>query len=211
MVAGMIFAVLVTAGCGGGEEAARTVEVTTEVTTEVIAEVTETVTVGEPGAAERTLPGDEPEDVEAPPGAPGRLPGPAVPAEVDQTAEIGETAELDTGETVTVTAEDPEVSSDDALYEPREGAEFYVVEAEVCVPAAATESLTVDARAFSLQASEDGFRIARPPAREPAFDNVPIDPGECNIGSVTFQVEEDEEPEVVTFDGPQNAEWRLED
>lgn len=196
----MILAALVGVGCGGGEEAARTVERTVEVTRTVTEEVT---VPAEPQAG-------PPEDAGAPDAGAERLPGPAVPAEIEETLEAGATAELDSGLSATVSNEDPDVPPGDAPYRPRAGAEFYVVEAEVCVSSAAGEPLTVDPRAFSLQASEDSFRIARPPVRRPAFENAPIPPGECNRGFVTFQVGEEETPEAVIFDGPQDVEWRFE-
>ena len=63
-----------------------------------------------------------------------KLPGPAVPPEADIVRNIGAEATLETGNSVTVLSGESGIPPEDSVYEAREGMEFFVIEAEVCVP-----------------------------------------------------------------------------
>lgn len=174
-----------------GEPQPRTVEVTREVTVE------KTVIVekeSEEGGATRE-----------------RLPGPALPGEVDVQRRVGETATLDNGDTVTVFSVQTGVSPQESMYEAREGREFFVIEAEVCVPETANEPAYFTPREFSLRVSETVRRMASVPTKLPALRGSSVDPGACNRGFITFQIDDGESPQDVVYEGSSSVEWNIEE
>lgn len=194
------------------ETSVRTVEVTREITVE------RTVVAEEKDAEEAESPAPTPggdmaqgDDTEQGGITGERLPGPAVPAEADVERNIGDTVTLDSGNTVAVLSGESGIPARDLLFEPREGMEFFVIEAEVCVPESATEPSYFTPREFSLQASDDVRRLASVPARLPALRGSSVEPGECSTGNITFQVDEDEEPQSVLFEGSSDVIWNLEE
>ena len=98
-----------------------------------------------------------------------------------------------------------------SVYEAREGMEFFVIEAEVCVQESAEEPTYFTPREFSLQASDDVRRLASVPAKLPALRGSSVEPGECNSGNITFQIEEGEEPQSVLFEGSSDVIWELQE
>ncbi len=194
------------------ESPARTVEVTREVTVE------RTVVSGGAGPGEEqpggeTTPGGVTGgEVAGQGGATGeKLPGPAVPPEADIVRNIGAEATLETGNSVTVLSGESGIPPEDSVYEAREGMEFFVIEAEVCVPESAEEPAYFTPREFSLQASDDVRRLASVPAKLPALRGSSVEPGECGSGNITFQIEEGEEPRSVLFEGSSDVIWELQE
>ena len=211
-----ILASFLLASCGGSDDGVqgnveenpvRTVEVTRDVTVERTV-----VAGGEDAGAGRTTGAAAPTDDTAGSGITGeKLPGPAVPSEADIERRIGDTVTLDTGNTVAVLSGESGIPPQDSVYEPREGMEFFVVEAEVCVPGSAGEPTYFTPREFSLQASDNVRRLASVPAELPALRGSSVESGECNRGNITFQIEESEEPQAVLFEGPSDVVWELEE
>ena len=199
------------------ESPARTVEVTREVTVErtVVSEEAgpdEERTAGETMPAVTAPVGGTDGDVAGQGGTTGeKLPGPAVPSEADIERNIGDEATLETGNSVAVLSGESGISSEDSVYEAREGMEFFVIEAEVCVQESAGEPTYFTPREFSLQASDDVRRLASVPAKLPALRGSSVEPGECNSGNITFQIEEGEEPQSVLFEGSSDVIWELQE
>ena len=199
------------------ESPARTVEVTREVTVErtVVSEEAgpdEEQTAGETMPAVTAPVGGTDGDIAGQGGTTGeKLPGPAVPSEADIERNIGDEATLETGNSVAVLSGESGISSEDSVYEAREGMEFFVIEAEVCVQESAEEPTYFTPREFSLQASDDVRRLASVPAKLPALRGSSVEPGECNSGNITFQIEEGEEPQSVLFEGSSDVIWELQE
>lgn len=175
---------------GSTAEAVRTVEVTETVT---VVRTVEAEGQAAPGAGAVTR---------------ERLPGPAVPA-ADETLDVGETAELESGGNLTVLSGEAEVPEDEALYRPDRGKEFFVIDVEACVPESADEPVFFSPREFGLLGADKVRRLAAAPARTPALRGARVSPGNCNQGYVTFQVEEGAEPGSVIFEGSSVARWDL--
>ena len=174
------------------EPPAATVEVTREVTVE------RTVTA-RPEPADESAGGNTRE----------ALPGPAVPAEADIQRTVGEAATLDSGNSVTVFSGQSGVPPEESVYPAREGMDFFVVEAEVCVPESADEPSYFTPREFNLLNDDTVRRMASVPTRLPALRGSSVDPGGCSRGYITFQVEEGEEPQAVVYEGSSVVEWEL--
>lgn len=139
----------------------------------------------------------------------GALPGPAVPSETDMEQMVGETATLESGNSVTVFSGQSGVPSQDSVYEARAGMDFFVIEAEVCVPESANEPSYFTPREFNLLNQDTVRRMASVPTQLPALRGSSVEPGECNRGYITFQVEEGEEPQAVVYEGSSVVEWEL--
>lgn len=137
-----------------------------------------------------------------------RLPGPAVPAD-PETLELGEAAELESGGRLTVLSGEAGVPEDEAVYRPRRGMEFFVIEVEACVPESADEPVFFTPRDFGLVGPDEVRRIATAPAKMPALRGAEVSPGNCQQGYVTFQIEENAEPGAVVFRGSPAARWDL--
>ncbi len=137
------------------------------------------------------------------------LPGPAVPSETDISRTVGETAALDSGNSVTVSSGQSGVPPEESVYKPRSGMDFFVIEAEVCVPDSATEPSYFTPREFNLLNDDTVRRMASVPTQLPALRGSSVDPGECNRGYITFQVEDGEEPQAVVYEGSSVVEWEL--
>ena len=103
---------------GSTGEAARTVEVTKTVT---VVKTVQAEGQPAPDAGGMTR---------------GSLPGPAVP-QADQTLKLGDEANLESGGNLTLVSAETGVPEDEALYRPGRGMEFFVIEAEACVPESA--------------------------------------------------------------------------
>lgn len=172
---------------------ARTVEVTREVTVE------RTVVPGPESPGESDL-GSATREA---------LPGPAVPAETDINRTVGETATLENGNSVTVFSGQSGVPAEESVYEARAGMDFFVIEAEVCVPEPADEPSYFTPREFNLLNDDTVRRMASVPTQLPALRGSSVVPGECNRGYITFQVEEGEEPQAVLYEGSSVVEWEL--
>lgn len=209
------------AACGSSDEArneatqensneprVETIEVTREVTVE------RTVGLGNPDPEstedEASLPGTVRSDTDVE-GEVTRdaLPGPALPADTDIERTVGETATLDNGNSVTVFSGQSGVPAPESVYKARPGMEFFVVEAEVCVPASATDASYFTPREFSLLRDGSVRRQAGVPTKLPALRGARVEPGECNRGYITFQVEEGEDPRAVAYEGSSVVEWDL--
>ncbi|MGB3635648.1 MAG: hypothetical protein WA982_16520 [Rubrobacteraceae bacterium] len=175
------------------EPAAKTVEVTREVTVErtVVSRPESPSGSGEGGSTREALP------------------GPAVPSETDINRTVGQTATLDSGNSVTVFSGQSGVPQEDSVYKPRAGMDFFVIEAEVCVPEDATEPSYFTPREFNLLNDDTVRRMASVPTQLPALRGDSAEPGECNRGYITFQVEEGEEPQAVVYEGSSVVEWEL--
>lgn len=170
----------------------RTVEVTREVT------------------VERTVPvASEGSELEAEPG-PSILPGLASAGEADISRTVGETATLDDGNSVTVLDVRSRLAARETVYETREGFEFFVIEAEVCVSGAAGEPAYFTPRDFSVRVTQTVRRVASIPTKLPALRGSRVEPGDCNRGFITFQLREGEEPQAVMFEDTSSVEWQLE-
>lgn len=180
---------------GSTIEPARTVEVTRTVT------VVRTLEAEGPAAPGTGTPGVGAVTRES-------LPGPAVP-QADDTLDLGETAELESGGRLTVLSGEAEVPEDEAAYRPGRGMEFFVIDVEACVPESADEPVFFSPREFGLLGSDEVRRIATVPARMPALRGARISPGNCNQGYVTFQTEAGAEPGSVIFEGSSVARWNL--
>ena len=197
------------AGCGsdaptqgdGNESSVKTVEVTKRVTVE---------RTTRDRAPATTVPRTEDSGTNVEGGATReKLPGPAVPTEADIKRTVGETATLDNGNSVTVFSGKSGVPPQESVYEAKEGMDFFVIEAEVCVSGTTTEPAYFSPREFSLLNSGTVRRMASVPTKLPALRGSSVEPGECNRGYITFQVEEEEEPETVIFEGSSVVEWKL--
>lgn len=193
------------AACSPDEEAqnpapepeVETVEVTREVTEQVTVESTVVVPRGE-----ETAGGGITREA---------LPGPALPAEADVTRTVGETVTLDSGSRLTVLSVQSGVPSDETVYEARAGADFFVVEAEACVPESAAEPAYFSPREFNLLNEDEVRRLSSVPTKLPALRGTSVEPGECARGFITFQVEEEDEPRAVVYEGPSVVEWEIEE
>ncbi|CAN5526966.1 hypothetical protein BH24ACT21_BH24ACT21_18570 [soil metagenome] len=202
----VVLAVLVSllAACGSDSEVrgatneavVETVEV--EITKKVTVE--KTVTSGAEGSTTGREEGGATRDA---------LPGPAVPSEADIKRTVGETATLESGNSVSVFSGQSGVPAEDSVYEARAGMDFFVVEAEVCVSESATEPSYFTSREFSLLNDDTVRRMASVPTKLPALRGSSVDPGECNRGNITFQVEDGEEPRAVIYEGSSTVEWEL--
>lgn len=199
------------AGCGsddpaqgeGDEPPVETVEVTKRVTVE---------RTTRDRAPATTVPGTENSGTNVGGGATReRLAGPAVPTETDIKRTVGETATLDNGNSVTVFSGESGVPPQESVYEAKEGMDFFVIEVEVCVSGTATEPSYFSPREFSLLNSGTVRRMASVPTKLPALRGSSVEPGECSRGYITFQVEDEEEPESVIFEGSSAVEWELEE
>ena len=197
----LILSGLLVASCGSGdsdqgstESAPKTVEVTRNVT---VVRTVEAEGPFAPGAA---------------PGAGGatreRLPGPAVP-QAEETLQVGETADLESGASLTLVSTEAGVPEDEASYRPDSGAEFFVVDIEACVPETAAEPVLFSPRDFRLLGSDEVRRIATAPAKTPALRPTRVSPGNCEEGWVTFQIEEGADPGSVIFEGSSVVRWDL--
>lgn len=175
---------------GSTAEAVRTVEVTETVT---VVKTVEAEGQPTPGASAVTR---------------ERLPGPAVPA-ADETLDLGETAELESGGRLTLLSAEAGVPEDEALYRPGRGLEFFVIDVEACVPEAADEPIFFSPREFGLLGSDEVRRLATVPAKMPALRGARVSPGNCNRGYVTFQIEEGADPGSAIFKGSSVARWDL--
>lgn len=170
-------------------EPARTVEVTRTVT---VVRTVEAEGPAAPGAGAVTR---------------ESLPGPAVP-QADETLDLGETAELESGGRLTVLSE-AGVPEDEAAYRPGRGMEFFVIDVEACVPESAEAPVFFSPRQFGLLGSDEVRRIATLPARMPALRGARVSPGNCNQGYVTFQTDAGAEPGSVIFEGSSVVRWNL--
>ncbi len=139
------------------------------------------------------------------------LPRPAVPSETDIKRTVGDTATLDNGNSVTVFSGQSGVPPEDSVYNARAGMNFFVIEAEVCVPESAGEPSYFTPREFNLLNDDIVRRMASVPTKLPALRGSSVDPGECNRGYITFQVEDGEEPRAVIYEGSSVVEWELEE
>lgn len=139
----------------------------------------------------------------------GSLPGPAVPGEADIQRTMGETAALDSGNSITLISGQSGVPSDESVYQAPAGMDFFVIEAEVCVPEDATEPSYFTPREFNLLNDDTVRRMASVPTLLPALRGSSVEPGECNRGYITFQVEDGEEPQAVIYEGSSVVEWEL--
>ncbi len=194
----LVLSGLLVAACGSedeergstGEAATRTVEVTREVTVVRTVEVEDDSAAGA-GAVTRE-----------------KLPGPAVPAGAE-TLELGETAELESGGRLTVLSGEAGVPEDEAIYRPRRGMEFSVIEVEACVPESASEPVLFTPREFGLLGPDDVRRVPTAPAKMPALRGAEVSPGNCTQRYVTFQMEDGAEPGAVVFRGSPAVRWDL--
>ena len=141
----------------------------------------------------------------------GELPVPDVPSETDIKRTVGDTATLDNGNSVTVFSGQSGVPAEDSVYNARAGMDFFVIEAEVCVPGSAGEPSYFTPREFNLLNDDIVRRMASVPTKLPALRGSSVDPGECNRGYITFQVEDGEEPRAVIYEGSSVVEWELEE
>ncbi|CAN5890756.1 hypothetical protein BH23ACT11_BH23ACT11_29300 [soil metagenome] len=173
------------------EPPVRTVEVTTEVTVEKVVTVRVGGTDGD-GGTTRAEP-----------------PAPTLPDDTDIKRTVGETATLDNGNSVTVFSGERGIPPEDFVYEARAGMEFFIVEAEVCGSETGAEPSYFTPREFSLLNANAVRRMASVPTRLPALRGSSVDPGACNRGYITFQVEEGKEPEAVVYEGSEAVEWEL--
>lgn len=191
------------AACGSEDEAqtvdeelsVKTVEVTREVTVE------RTIVLGAEGTNQRA--GGETAREE--------LPGPARPLETDIKREVGKTATLDNGNNVTVFSGQSGVTSEESVYKARPGMDFYVIESEVCVSESASEPSYFTPREFSLLNGDNVRRMASVPTKLPALRGSSVEPGECERGYITFQIEDGEEPRAVVYEGSSVVEWELDE
>ncbi|HZY65447.1 MAG: DUF4352 domain-containing protein [Actinomycetota bacterium] len=184
-----------TSGTPSGEPSVETVEVTREVTVE------RTVTPNRQESIEEVTGGATRE----------RLPGPALPSETDIRRMVGETATLDNGNRVTVISGESGVPADESVYNARAGMDFFVIEAEVCTAESAAEPSYFTPREFGLLNDNYVRRLASVPTKLPALRGSSVEPGECNRGYITFQVEDGKEPRTVVYDGSSVVEWELEE
>lgn len=175
---------------GSTIEPAKTVEVTRTVT---VVRTVEAESPAAPGAGTVTR---------------ERLPGPAVP-QADETLDLGETAELESGGRLTVLSGEAGVPEAEAAYRPGRGMEFFVIDVEACVPESAEEPAFFSPRQFGLLGSDEVRRIATLPARMPALRGARVSPGNCNQGYVTFQIDAGAEPGSVIFEGSSVVRWNL--
>jgi hypothetical protein len=122
---------------------------------------------------------------------------------------MGEKVTFPNGETVQVHSFEAEVRPDAAGGAPAgAGRSYAVVDVEAC---AGTEGgATAEAGKFELE-MPDGTRIPPVPvvAREPAL-RAPGAPGQCNRGTVTYELGSGLRPRAVAFLGPQAAvRWQV--
>ncbi|MGF1472746.1 MAG: hypothetical protein ACFB50_13535 [Rubrobacteraceae bacterium] len=194
----------------GGETSVENREVTEKVTVERTTEPEDPAP--ETAGSGTTLPEDEAAATNLGGGATDeKLPGPAVPTETDIKRTVGETATLDNGNSVTVFSGELGVPPQESVYEARAGMDFYIIEAEVCVSGSNMEPEYFTPREFSLLNADTVRRMASVPTKLPALRGSDVEPGECNRGYITFQVDEGEEPQRVVFEGSSAVEWDLED
>ena len=203
----VILGSLLPAACGSDNEPqTESLNNPTEPPAEKTVEVVKEVTV------ERTVVARPEVPIESTEGATREaLPGPAVPSEADIERTVGETATLENGNSVTVFSGQSGVPSGDSVYEARAGMDFFVIEAEVCASESATEPPYFTPREFSLSNEDTVRRMASVPTKLPALRGSSVDPGECNRGHITFQVEDGEEPRAVVYEGSSTVEWVLEE
>ena len=102
---------------------------------------------------------------------------------------------------MTLVSSEAGVPEDEAAYRPGRGMEFFVVDAEACVPETAGEPVFFSPREFGLLGSDGVRRIATIPAKMPALRGARVSPGNCNEGYITFQIEEGADPMSVVFEG----------
>lgn len=193
---------------GSGGVTVETVEVTQEVTVE------KTVTVEDRGSESTSARPSASRTTRSDPNVEGgitreALPGPALPADTEIVRTVGQTATLDNGNSVTVFSGQSGVPSRESVYEARTGMDFFVIEAEVCVPESAPEPSYFTPREFSLLNDDTVRRMASVPTKLPALRGATVEPGECNRGYITFEVEEGEEPRAVAYEGSSLVEWEL--
>ncbi|CAN5661874.1 hypothetical protein BH24ACT22_BH24ACT22_06550 [soil metagenome] len=181
---------------------AKTVEIIKEVTVE------RTVALPRAGSSEKTVVSGQSSEVGDTREA---LPGPAVPGETDISRTVGETATLDNGNSVTVFSGTSGVPAEDSVYKPREGMDFFVIEAEVCVSESVDEPSYFTPREFKLLKNDTVRRMASVPTKLPALRGSTVDLGECNRGYITFQIDNGEEPRSVVYEGSSVIEWKLEE
>lgn len=181
------------AGVDGSEEASiRTVEVTREVT------------------VDRTVPvEDRSQGLFREGTVTEGLLEPALPPEMDIERTVGETATLDDGNNVTVYDVQSRVPSRETVYDAERGMKFFVIDAEVCVSGTATEPAYFTPREFSVQVSPTVRRMASVPTKLPALRSVNVEPGDCERGFITFQIEDGERPRAVLFQGTSSVEWEI--
>lgn len=193
----LIFSGLLVASCGSGNNEQGSTERSPETV-----EVTRNVTVVRTVEAEDTpAPGAGAENRES-------LPGPAVP-QAEERLQVGGTAELESGASLTLVSSEAGVPEDEATYRPESGTEFFVVNVEACVPETAAGPAFFSPREFGLLGSDEVRRIATAPAKTPALRGARVSPGNCNEGWVTFQIEEGAEPGSVIFEGSSVVRWDL--
>jgi hypothetical protein len=137
------------------------------------------------------------------------LPGPVFVTEADISRAVGETATLDDGNSVTVLSARSRLSPQEAIYDVREGMEFFVIEAEVCVSSTTSEPEYFSPREFSVRVSPTVRRMASIPAKLPALRGTRVEPGDCDRGFITFQVADAEEPRAVMFEGASSVQWEM--
>ena len=129
----------------------------------------------------------------------GGAPRGAGPTET-KTASLGDRVELASGDTVQVHSYASDIAASNPFSEAQPGKSFSAIDVEACAGRQRSDGGVVNPFQFTLL-MPDGSRVQTSiPVKDPGLNVVPLDPGTCTRGFVTYETTIGARPTVVVWE-----------